>query len=390
MTEVFSETSVILESLRWNRVVGHGRLPGRRVRGCMIRYCLGCCGLLSVLFCLSSCPDATGAAGRTGDGLYVGRSLPGSLPAYGDVVSFGPESLRFRNLFTNRDTTVERTDRSDSLARSQQLHGLTGSKAVVVPDYLTTQPFTYRLGEADYWASFESRFTGFPEYARPEALDFVNHVAAFKRIIPEFIYTEYAWITEYGRPLLLLSSRDRGSYLRTLAVVVDTITADYFSGRVLRDGTLPPRFGTETVRFSRIPRVVPNAAPETFVQRVNQGYSRSYLLLPPADSPPSPTNPAATPRRSLLDPGDVGHLSASFLDDSRFLLLSDDHIILEGDYVLDLDKGLLTIRDAAEATYHLFLTVGEVITLTLPVSVVELQAGRLEGRDNFLRIEIVR
>ncbi len=355
----------------------------------MIPRCLVCGGLLSVLFIIS-CRDTSGSEGRSGDWLYVGRALPGSLPAYGDVLSFGPESLRFRNLFTNRDTTVARSERSDSLVRSQQLVELTGSPARAAPTQLTTQPFTYRLGDNEYWASFEPRFTGFPEYARPEALDFVNHVAEFQRAVPAFAYTEYAWITEYGQPLLLLSSRDRGSYLRTLGVVVDTVTATYFSGRVLRNGKPPPRFGRETVRFTPIPREITNTAPEIFIQRVNEGYSRSSLMLPPDESPVSATNPAATPRRSLLDPGDVGHLSAGFMDDSRFLMLSDDHVILEGDYVLDLDKGLLTVRDASEATYHLFLTMEETITLTLPVSVVQLRDGRLEGRDNFLRIEIVQ
>ncbi len=347
-------------------------------------------GLLSVLLFTFSCTDSRAATPRTGSWLYVGRSLPGSLPAYGDVVSFGEESLRFRNLLTNRDTSIARTKTSDTLAYSPQLIDLGGNRALSTPEYLTAQPFTYEIGGNQYWASFEGRFTGFPEYARPEAQDFVNHVVGFRALTPDLSFTEYAWVTTYGQPILLLSGRDRGRYLRTLGVVVDTIAADYFSGRVLRDGPLSPRFGSESVRFTKIPRVLPGAAPDNFVQRVNEGYSRSFLLLPPASSPASATDAVGLPRRSLLDPGDIGHLSASFLDDSRFLLLSDDHIILEGDYLLDLDKGLLTIRDASEATYHLFLSAGETTTLTLPVSVVELQNGRLEGKDNFLRIEVVQ
>ena len=356
----------------------------------MIRIGFIVCGLLSVLLLTCSCTDSPNTSVRNGDWLFVGRSVPGTLPAYGDVITFGEQELRFRNLLTNRDTMAARTGSSDTLDLSLHLIELGDGPALPTPDYLTIQPFSYALAGTPYWAGFESRFTGFPEYSRPEALDFVSHVANFRALTPEYSYTEYAWVTTYGRPILLLSARDRGRYLRTLGVVVDTVTTDYFSGRVIHDGALPPRFGSESVRFTRIARVVPDAAPQTFIQRVNEGYSRSFLLLPAASSPASATDAAGLPRRSLVDPGDIGNLSASFLDDSRFMLLSNDHIILEGDYVLDLDKGLLTVRDASEATYHVFLSMGETITLTLPVSVVRLEGGRLEGRDNFLRIEIVQ
>ncbi|PHL00168.1 hypothetical protein CGL56_03765 [Neolewinella marina] len=251
--------------------------------------------------------------------------------------------------------------------------------------FLTRQPFNYHFRGQDYWASFEPAYTGFPEFTRPGSRDFVNRMVDWAATAPGLEYSEYRLVEGYGQPILLISERQRGRYVNTLGILVDTVAADVFGGRVFHSSD--PDYAQELL-FHALPVPPAPYSAESFVDKVNQGYSRSYLLVDPARERPVGED-KRLPRKSLIDPGDLGRISASFLEDGSVMFLSDDHIVLQGSYVLDLDKGMLTVTDPDGASFRVFVDTDNGIRFTLPVSVVELEGGQLVGQDNYLRIEVV-
>ena len=272
---------------------------------------------------------------------------------------------------------------TDPAAASQSGYVRLDGTVALPADWLTARPFTYTQDGVAYWASFEPSFTGFPEYTAPGSKDFVNRMQNWQGTAPGLEFSEYRIDSTAGQPVLLLSERERGRYVQTVAVVVDSVGPDAFRGRLYRPGQTTPT----SLTFRRTPAPTATTDPEQLIDRINAGYSRSSLVLLPSRGP-APDSVKQLPRRALIDEGDIGAISASFLDDGTFMLLSDDHVILQGGYVLDLDKGLLTVTEADGPVYRLFLDT-DPVTFTVPVSVLRLEGTQLRGSDNYLRIELV-
>ena len=356
--------------------------------------------LLLLTLLAAACGDRPDDASSALYYLFVSDGgLTGALRS-GDVLRVSGEELEVTNLLTGRDTAFPvrgarnvleiGSDGSPRLlpqgGADQQLIALGGPVAALDSAYLTEELFLYHYGGKEYCASFEPTFTGFPEYARDGTLDFVNRLVDWSATAPGLEFSEYQLVRDFGQPLLILSERQRGQYLGDQIIAIDSAGTDSFSGRILTGGA----DGNVPVTFTRTDGLADDYDPEAFVEEVNGGFSRSYLLLDrERRGEVEPTSEKRLPRRSLIDPGDLGEISASFLDDGSVMFLSNDHIVLQGSYVLDLDKGLLTVTDDTGASYRIFVGTGGGITFTLPVSVVQLDAGRLVGEDNYLRIEVV-
>ena len=336
--------------------------------------------LLSLLQCQQR--DATGSAAVSY--LYVGASSSETPYRYGDLITPTSTDLRVNNLVTGRDTVLSNPTVAQRPS-GPAFVALSGPSVPLSGTQLSARPYHYRVDSTDYWASFEPAFTGFPEYTLPDARDYVNRLVDWGGTAPGLEYSEYRVDTTAGRPIILLSERDRGRYVQTVAIVVDAAVGAEFEGRLYRSGNPLPH----PIVFTPAASTTAGLDPDDFIDRVNAGYSRSYLLLP---RPAAPTADTAKrlPRRALIDEGDLGAISASFLDDGTFMLLSDDHIVLQGSYVLDLDKGLLTITEEAGPVYRIFLEATPGISFTLPVSVVRLEGTVMQGYDNYLRIEVVQ
>jgi hypothetical protein len=279
----------------------------------------------------------------------------------------------------------------EGLLRSDSVVRLLPVKAVLRPEDITRSPFGYRLGAYDFWASFEAYFTGFPEYVRPGSRDFVNRMENWDSLTPGLAYTEYVFLEDLPQSVILIAERQGSDYLDNWGVVVDTVTAEGFGGTVVgRPDEIEGARG-ERIFFRRQASPLAGYNADSFTQEVNTGFSRSSLLFPPRDLDDISLTQGSKrlPRRATIDRGDLGNISASFLDGSRFMLLSDDHLILEGNYALDLDKGLLSVEDKAGLVYRLFLKETGGIAITLPVWVLQLEGSRLAGTDNYLRVEVV-
>ncbi|WP_420461001.1 hypothetical protein [Neolewinella sp.] len=305
---------------------------------------------------------------------------------HGDVVRRRDAEVTIHNLLQGRDTLIALRDGAtlNTLASAGKLIPLRQVTTPLDTALLTRRPFTYRYGGATYWASFEPVFTGFPEYARRGARDFVNRMTDWRANGPGLQYSEYSLALTGPQPVLVLGERRRGQYLENAIVLVDSIGATGFAGRLIEKDQVHP------VRFEQLPEAPVEYTAEAFVDEVNAGYSRSYLLAPLEEDQEGSTAVEVNrlPRRSTIDPGDLGNISASFLDDGTLMFLSNDHIVLQGSYVLDLDRGLLTVSDDTDADYRVFVDTRDGIAFTLPVSVVELVGSRLVGQDNYLRIEV--
>ncbi|CAH0999690.1 hypothetical protein LEM8419_00990 [Neolewinella maritima] len=345
----------------------------------------GIWSLLLLLLALS-CGSSTNEVPRGERYLYI-TDLPGQGPLrHADVLERRGDKVAIRSLLGSRDTTISLTPGStlSTLATAGELIALREVASPLDTSFLTSHPFTYRyLGEA-YWASFEPTFTGFPEYARAGSRDFVNHLMDWQGTGPGLQYSEYTLPLTEPQPVLVLSERRRSEYLDNALVLVDSVGTEAFSGRLIEGAEVHP------VTFERVAAPPLDYTAAAFVDEVNAGYSRSFLLVPEQrnQEAASTVDAKRLPRRSLIDPGDLGNISASFLDDGTVMFLSNDHIVLQGSYVLDLDKGLLTVADDTDAAYRIFVHNRESITFTLPVSVVQLDGNRLLGTDNYLRIEV--
>jgi hypothetical protein len=216
-------------------------------------------------------------------------------------------------------------------------------------------------------------------------------MAGWDSLSPGLAYTEYVLPDELPQPVLIIAERQGSEYLESWGVVVDTVAPDGFGGRAVGLPEELTSAGEQRVFFSRQQSPVAGVSPPELIEEINAGYSRSYLLFSPQplDDVTLSRGGKRLPRRATIDEGDLGNISASFLDDGRFMLLSDDHLILEGNYALDLDKGLLTVEDDAGLFYRIFLATRGEIALTLPVWVLRLEGSRLNGTDNYLRVEVV-
>ena len=343
-------------------------------------------GGLVLLFGLLACGEDKGTASGADQYLYV-RKLAGRGPlVHGDLVRRRGTEVSVRNLLLDRDTVIAlREGRTlNDLATAGELLPLRQLDTPFDTALLTRRPFTYDYAGATYWASFEPVFTGFPEFARRGARDFVNRRTDWRVNGAALQYSEYNLATTDPQPVLVLGERQRGRYLSDAIVLVDSVYATGFAGRLIEAGDL------QAIRFEQVPDTTVTYTAEAFAEEVNAGYSRSYLLLPQEEPAEANVEVSANrlPRRSLIDPGDLGNISASFLDDGTLMFLSNDHIVLQGSYVLDLDKGLLTVSDDTDADYRVFVDTRGGIAFTLPVSVVELVGSRLIGQDNYLRIEV--
>ncbi len=343
----------------------------------------GLCYLLLLLACEGQSDTLAGGVDHY---LYVSK-LAGRGPlVHGDVMQRRGTEVTIHNLFRDRDTLIALRNGAtlNSLASAGELILLRQVTAPLDTALLTRRPFTYHYGGATYWASFEPAFTGFPEYARRGARDFVNRRTDWRADGPGLQYSEYSLALTDPQPVLVLGERQRGRYLSDAILLVDSVYTTGLTGRLIEEDHV------RAIRFEQVPDITVDYTAEAFAEEVNAGYSRSYLLLPQEDPAEVNTEVDANrlPRRSLIDPGDLGNISASFLDDGTLMFLSNDHIVLQGSYVLDLDKGLLTVSDDTDADYRVFVDTRDGVAFTLPVSVVELVGGRLVGRDNYLRIEV--
>lgn len=337
---------------------------------------------LSVIVAAGCSPADTALAGSSY--LYTGAPMLGGLN-YGDVVtSAGEEGLSVRRLVEGGDTTIAgsldgllgRLGRADFVPLSMDTVSLT-------TDQLSARPLTFNYAGADYWASFEQTFTGFPEFARVGAGDFVNHSLTWSAATPGIAASEYSLIDDYGLPLLLLAGRDRGQYIEDKLIVMDSVGTGGFAGRIF-DGSAS---GGRRVTFRAAEGAGAVKGAADFTAAVNEGYSKAYLLNKSRASQYSEA--PGLPRRAVVDRGDLQGISAAFLPNGEFMLLSDDHLILQGSSTLDLDKGVLTVAASSGLSYYVFVDAGDPITFTVPVSVVELVDGELRGADNFLRLEVV-
>ncbi|WP_116107789.1 hypothetical protein [Lewinella sp. IMCC34191] len=355
-------------------------------------------GFLSVLLLFGGC--SAPSDGEAGGDYYLflnDGGLAGAL-ASGDIFQVGEDELRVTNLLSGRDTTLGlgavRNVLSVEASGTPRVIGNTDRQRLIALDrptldldttWITREPFEYTYLGQTYWASFEPSFTGFPVYARPNALDFVNRLVDWSATAPGLEFSEFSLYNSFGQPVIVLSERERGQYRDSQIILVDSVGDKQFTGRIVMGA---PR-GEVPITFTRTDGVANDYPPDAFIEEVNRGFSRSYLLLERNRPMATPTDEKRLPRRSFIDPGDLGAISASFLDDGSVMLLSDDHIVLQGSYVLDLDKGLLTVTDDTGASYRIFVDTGEGIHFTVPVSVVELEGGRLVGEDNYLRIDVV-
>lgn len=336
--------------------------------------------LLTGLF--TACTTEQEQTTSTQSYLYVGTG--GGEVAFADVVTESGRGLILHNLLSGRDTQI---------AQSLAIVGGRDSRQLI-PLYRDTIPLriaelhrrAYRMtyGDNSYWTSFEPVFTGFPEFAREGAHDFVAHPIDWDPR-DDLSYSEYKLIDDYARPLLLLGSRQRGQYVASLLVVIDSVSNGTIGGRAFTATGGP--LGEEVI-FEPLPVSPQGPSDRELVERVNEGYSRSSLRWQPiaADFLTTP----GLPRRAIIDTDDLLGISATFLSGTEFMLLSDDHIILQGGYVLDLDKGLLTVTEEDGLIYRVFLNQGTVkLSLTVPVSVVELIDNELRGADNYLHLEVI-
>ncbi len=355
-----------------------------------------------VLFALSvvACEDA--GEGTTANTSYLFTSASGLTGALrsGDVIRVVDGALEIHNILSGRDTSFAATGARNVIqltsggglaltagaaADEQRLWKLDATTPQFDSAFLTQEPFSYQYLGKEYWASFEPSFTGFPEYTRDGSRDFVNRLTDWSATAPGLEFSEYRVVQKFGQPLIVLSERERGQYLEDQIILVDSVGTEAFRGLIV-SGDNP---GGDPVEFTRTDGLADGYPAQDFVDEVNSGFSRSYLLLDrDRRGAAAPTNDKRLPRRSFIDPGDLGEISASFLDDGSVMFLSDDHIVLQGSYVLDLDKGLLTVTDETGASYRIFLDTNDGISFTVPVSVVELQGGRLIGEDNYLRIAV--
>lgn len=325
-----------------------------------------------------------------GSYLYLGTEAPGQYQRYGDILTYGPGKLDVIGSFTGRDTIL-RSASIDPRSDPESWFEL-GGGPTLTEDYLTARPFVYRIDSAAYWASFEPSFTGFPEFARAGAKDFINRMAEWEGVAPGLEYTEYVLRQVSGQSILLISERQRGRYVNSFAVVVDTLHDGGFEGMLIRQGRIDSPATNRRIRFDRAPGSKTDRSVANFVDLVNEGFSRSYLLFPPNPIPDSEMSKAGQrlPRRALIDADDPGRISASFLEDGTFMLLTDDQVALEGNYTLDLDKGILTVDDGKSTTFRIFVNTQPKISFTLPVSVLSLSGTKMVGTDNYLRIEVVQ
>ena len=346
----------------------------------------GTWGGLILLLGLLACGGDGGGAPGADRYLYISAFAGRGTLVHGDVVRRRGTEVSVQSLLTDRDTLFELREGTTlrSVASAGELLPLRQLAGTFDTTLLTRRPLTYRYDGATYWASFEPVFTGFPEFARRGARDFVNRRTDWRVDGGGLRYSEYSLAMTDPQPVLILGERQRGRYLSDAIMMVDSVYATGFAGRFIEGGNV------RTIHFAQLPDTTVDYTAEAFAEEVNAGYSRSYLLLPPEDFAEANAEVDANrlPRRSLIDPGDLGNISASFLDDGTLMFLSNDHIVLQGDYVLDLDKGLLTVSDDTDADYRVFVDTRDGIAFTLPVSVVELVGGRLVGRDNYLRIEV--
>ena len=343
-------------------------------------------GSLVLVWLLLACGEEEGVARGVDHYLYISAFAGRGTLVHGDVVRRRDTEVSAQNLLIARDTLIELRQGAtlSSVAAAGELLPLRQLPTTFDSAVLTRRPFVYQYDGATYWASFEPAFTGFPEFARRGARDFVNRRTDWRVNGAALQYSEYSLAMTDPQPVLVLGERQRGRYLSDAIVLVDSVYAGGFAGRFIEGGKV------RTIHFEQLPDTAVAYTAEAFADEVNAGYSRSYLLLPHEDPAEANTKVDANrlPRRSLIDPGDLGNISASFLDDGTLMFLSNDHVVLQGDYVLDLDKGLLTVSDDTDADYRVFVDTRGGIAFTLPVSVVELVGGRLVGRDNYLRIEV--
>ncbi|THH40029.1 hypothetical protein [Neolewinella litorea] len=359
-----------------------------------------CFFFLLVLAFIAACErtDGDDSSDEVKQWLYVRTGSDLGPLNHGDVIRPEGDDLRISNILTGRDTLIQLASVDhllsvlpngkvvlDGVAGGPRLLPLENTGVTLDTAFLTRQPFTYEMMGQQYWVSFEPAFTGFPEFTRPGSRDFVNRMVDWAATAPGLEYSEYVLLQNFGQSILLISERQRGQYLNTMGVLIDTVSADVFGGRVFH--------GSETgypaeILFHTLPVEPAPYSAEAFVDLVNQGYSRSYLLVKRTGER-NLGEDKRLPRRSLIDTGDLGLISASFLEDGSVMFLSDDHIVLQGSYVLDLDKGLLTVTDPDGVSFRVFVDTEDGIQFTLPVSVVELDGGTLVGEDNYLRIEVV-
>ena len=358
--------------------------------------------LTAIFLVVVSCsPSEGGTAAKRGTWLYMGDGGNRDL-RNGDLVRLQGQLMIIHNILYKRDTVialdmVENEIRllpiEDLLLRGSSMGGYPSRLLQLKPParpldsvFVVSQPFAYEVKGKEYLSSFEPVFTGFWEKHRDGVRDFVTRPEEFSTFPTGQQFTEYHLITDYEQPILLLLQREKSRYTKTVGVLVDSVSPSAFGGRVFQgpDGGMP-----DTLYFHARPEAAETYTAESFTRAVNLGFSRSALLLPGGAKKELDTI-SRRPRRSLIDPGDIGLISASFLDDGTVMFLSDDHIVLQGSYVLDLDKGLLTVTDDTGDIYWVFVDTSDGIKFTLPVSVVDLIGGELVGEDNYLRLEVVR
>lgn len=321
--------------------------------------------------------------------IYLGGGAPSFALLAGDVVTVsGAQEAEVYNLFTGRDTLLEL---SGAFNPTPPIYRPLSDSLVLDEDYLTGSAFRYSIDSITYWASFEPAFTGFPEFARAGSRDFVNRTAEWEGITPGLAFSEYVLLDDYPQPILVISEREGSAYGQSLAIRVDSVSSGGFRGSLLRQTSTGQSVTVTPITFERVStRLDYDAA--TFVNTVNESYSDSYLLFPPRPVADRDLGRAAArrmPRRAIIDPRDPGRISASFLDDGRFMLLSDDGIVLEGNYVLDLDKGLLTVDDGEGTTFRIFITDRPNIVFTLPVTTMTLAGSGVRSTDNYLSVEVI-
>lgn len=357
---------------------------------------------LFLLFALGSCDRPKGGtAAKRGTWLYMGEGEGDGKLVHGDVLRLQGKLLIIHNILKKRDTviTLDHVEddllllpietlllRTGELGRfPSRLLQLEPPSAPLDSGFILQQPFTYAVDSNHYWASFERTFTGDSRRVRPKAKDFVNRFVDYTAVRPGLEFSEFSLFREYEQPILVISERNGRDYGRTIGVLIDTVGPDFFGGRTFQgpDGNFP-----EHLMFRTAPLLPDTFTADSFVRAVNTGYSQSHLLI---DTTRDRVlgEPKRLPGRSYIDPGDLGFISASFLDDGTVMFLSDDHIILQGGYVLDLDKGILTVSGQNYVTYHVFVDTREGINFTLPVSVVQLRGDHLVGSDNYLRVDVM-
>ncbi len=357
------------------------------------------CSFLLLLLAAGCSPPEGGTAAKRGSWLYMGED--GGDLRHGDVVRLQGELMIIHNLLKKRDTVIALNMVEDQLRLlpiedlllrganlgrfPPRLLHLDPPRQSLDSAFLTGQPFSYEVKGKEYLASFETVYTGWRERPRKNALDFVTRPIDFSSFPAGQQFTEYTLLKNYDEPILLLSQRNKASYSKTVGILIDSVGPDAFGGRVFQGpgGGMP-----DTLYFHARPEAPETYTAESFVRKVNLGFSRSDLLLP-RPAPFELDTLKRRPRRSLIDPGDVGLISASFLDDGTVLFLSNDHIVLQGSYVLDLDKGLLTVTNDTGVIYRVYVDTSKGISFTLPVSVVDLIGGEMVGTDNYLRLEVM-